>query len=312
MAFEREMIAPNTSAQSSQPQAQMREERTIDPYKQVQRPIKIGQANTNVGAAQSAAAEEPAAVPAESVSLSPAAAALARKEQKFRQEQASLKARETALEKERLEIAEFKALKAKLDSKDYSAIEGMVPYDEYTNYHVNKLNGSSAEAQKIAELEAKITDVDKRHQDDVAKRFEAAVNERRVAVKKLVSDDVQFSSIKELNAEEAVIQHILDTWENDNVDLSPEQAAKEVEEIIVERAGKWAALSKMKPKTEIAEADQKNLELPPLKASVKTITNDMAPTGEIKRPQKSLHGMSDSERWAEARRRAEEKLKTKG
>lgn len=309
MAFERESIAPNDSALTNQPQIQMREERVIDPYRQVARPPKVGQSGINNGTIPGAAAETATAPAAESVSLSPAAAALARKEQKFRQEQLALKAKETALEKERAEIAEFKALKSKLDAKDYAAIEGMVPYDEYTNYHVNKLNGSSPEAQKLTELEEKLTTLQKSQADDVSKRFEAAVNERRTAVKTLVESDVQFSSIKELKAEEAVVQHILDTWEKDSVDLTPEQAAKEVEEIILERAKKWSALSKITPKAE-PEADKKN-ELPPLKASVKTLTNDMTAVGEIKRPQKSLHGMSDSERWAEARRRAEEKLKPK-
>ncbi len=310
MAYEREAIAPNASALPTQPQAQMREERTLEPYKHVARPHKIGQPDTSVGTQQGAAAET-AAPAAESVSLSPAAAALARKEQKFRQEQTALKAKEAALEKERLEIAEFKALKARLDSKDYSAIEGMVPYDEYTNYHVNKLNGSSPEAQAVAELKTDLEGLKKAHQDDVTKRFEAAVSERRTAVKKLVETDEQFTSIKELKAEEAVVQHILDTWENDSVDLSPEQAAKEVEEIIVERAAKWAALSKVKPKIE-PEAEKKSQELPPLKTGVKTLTNNMAATGDIKRPTKSLYGMSDTERWAEARRRAEEKLKARG
>jgi len=113
-----------------------------------------------------------------------------------------------------------------------------------------------------------------------------------------------------LKMQEAVVQHILDTWEHDNIDLTPEQAAKEVEELLIERANeeyaKLSGLSKIKSKS--AVVDEKK-QLPPLKQGIKTLTNNMTATGEIKRPAKSFQGMTDNERWAEARRRAEEKLK---
>lgn len=307
MAFEREAIAPSANAVPSQQPMEMREERVINPY-QSRGIAKIGQSNIDSSGQRQSPTEEPVKAPDESVSLSPAAAALARKEQKFRQEHAALKAREAELEKEKLEIADLRAMKEKLAAKDYSAIEGMVPYDEYTSYQVNKLNGQSPEAKALDELRQDLEGLKKSQQDDVTKRFEAAVSERRTAVQKLVQTDSQFLGIKALKAEEAVVQHILDTWEHENVDLNPEQAAREVEEIIKEREQKWMEISKQRqPQTETA--DNAKAELPPLKSSVNTLTNNMNATGEIKRPNRSFQGMSDQERYAEARRRAEEKLK---
>jgi hypothetical protein len=247
--------------------------------------------------------EAPKSTPAETVTLSPQMAALARKEQKFRQQEQALKDREAALAARAEKLAKLEALEAKLASKDYSGLEELgISYEEYTSYLLNKQQTQSPEQQAVKKLAEELESVKKAQADDVAKRFDAAVEERRKAVTALVESNPEYSSIKELKMEEAVIQHILDTWEHDGVDLSPEQAAKEVEEILVEKATQLTSLTKLKPK----EAAK---ELPPLKQGVKTLTNNMQAIGEIKRPQKPLHGMTDSERYAEARKRAEEKLK---
>ena len=303
MSYEKVAISESASALPTIAPITMREDRVVDPYERAARANKspIGQSDINSG---SSAPAEPG-IPAESVTLSPQMAALARKEQKFRQEQQKLKADSEAIAKERAEIAELKALKAKLDAKDYSGIEGQVDYEAYTNYLIEKQSGSSPEQQALKALAEKVELVEKSQKDDVSKRFEAAVNERRKAVVSLVETNEEYSSIKEMKAQETVVQHILDTWEHDNIDLSPEQAAKEVEEILVEKANKWASLTKLKA-SGLQVDDKKSL--PPLKPAIKTITNNMTAQGEIKRPVKSFHNMTDGERYAEARRRAEEKL----
>ena len=315
MAYEVENLGSNIAGPSL-PKEIMREERVVDhragdkrlaaaqaavAAKQVS--PKSDQSNTS-GTTNSAETQN---TPEASVNLSPAAAALARKEAKFRQQQQELKAKETALEAERLEIAELKALKAKLAAKDYSSVESLVDYNDYTNYLIEKGGANTPEQEEIKKLSSKLESIEKAQQDDFNKRFDAAVNERRTAVKQLVESDATFSSIKELNMQEAVVQHILDTWEHDSVDLTVEQAAKEVEDLLVERATKWTSLSKFK--SQGASQSQEKKELPPLKAGVKTLTNNMAPTGEIKRPQKSFEGMSEQDRYKEAYRRAQEKLK---
>jgi hypothetical protein len=313
MAYEATPIGNNVPGEGL-PKEIMREERVVDHRADGRRlqvaqaavaarteSAKSGQVNTIASNDSSAESQNPSV---ESVTLSPAAAALARKEQKFRQQQQELKAKEQELEADRAAIAEYKALKAKLAAKDYSDVEKLVDYSDYSNYLIEKGNVNTPEQEEIKRLSAKLDDIDKAQKDDVSKRFDAAVNERRSAVKQLVGSDAAFSTIKELKAEEAVVTHILDTWEHDSVDLTVEQAAKEVEDLLLEKATKWSQVSKIKP-----QATQEKKELPPLKSGVKTLTNNMAPTGEIKRPQKSYEGMSETERYKEARRRAEEKLK---
>jgi hypothetical protein len=176
----------------------------------------------------------------------------------------------------------------------------------------NSLSTSSGKIPRAEELEkvrSEIAALKAAQEKDISDRFESAVNQRRVAVKTLIATNEEFSTIRELNAEDAVVQHILDTWENEEIELSPEDAAKEVEAALLEKATKWTTLTKLK-KQEPTEVVAEKKELPPLKAGMKTLTNDMASTGEIKRVTKPLHMMTESERYAEARRRYEEKLKT--
>lgn len=306
--YEVEAISPATTPVNSSVQdgGKLREERIFEPYRVKQKPVKAVQADTNVPASSDPAAEP--AKTAESVTLSPGMAALARKEQKFLQQQAHFKAQQKALETERAEIAELKAMKAKLAAKDFSGIEDQVPYDDYVKYLLNK-QPQSEEAQRLSEISSRIEKIEGTQKQSLEDRMADAIETTRGAVKSVVESNAEFSSIKELKMEEAVVQHILDSWDEDNVELSPEQAAKEVEELLVERAAKFAGLPKLKAAQTQPPAEEKKL--PPLKEGTATLTNNMAATGEAKRPNRSYQGMTDSQRWAEARKRAEEKLKLK-
>lgn len=335
MSYEKVAMADSAVANPAQPMAEMREERVVDPYRsrtsslpapantssnqttpRVSAPLTTETGQPAINSEPGVSTEESSGAPQEeTLTLSPQVAALARKEQKFRQREIDLKKQTQSLETERAEIAELRALKAKLQQKDYSGIEDLVSYDDYTKYLIEKDSNLTPEQLALKKLSTEIESVKARQQEDVSKRFEAAVRERREAVNSLIQSNPEFSSIKELKQEEAVVQHILDSWEFDNIELKPEEAAKEVEQELIERAKKWNQLSKLKsqldPSTSTpglgAEGEKKLL--PPLKPAVKTLTNNMAAMGETKRPLKSFHHMSDQERYSEARRRAEEKLK---
>jgi hypothetical protein len=307
MSYEREAIPDSSStplpAQASAPV--LREERVLDPYHS-RIASAIGQ--PDIVSAEKPLEEPKVATTEESVKLSPQLAALARREQKFRAQQQQLEKDRLAISAEKEELAQLRAMKEKLAAKDYSALEGLVDYNEYSQYTVNKLNGANPMEDELKKLNGKINELEKFSKDNVTKQYEAAVAERRNAALALVDKSPDFPRIKKAKAHEAVVQHILDTWEHDNQELSVEQAAKEVEELLVEKAKQWAALLEEEKQSEPAEVDQQKKSLPPLKQGLKTLTNHVTTGGELKRPQKSLHGMSDSERWAEARRRAEEKL----
>lgn len=300
MAFEKtaiDTVTPNAPIPS------MREtEKVVSPYagRKTLTGAVSGQTNTS-----STPSAEPKVSTEETVTLSPQMAALARKEQKARQQEQALKTERAALDKERAELAEMKALKEALDKGDYSGVKAKVPYDAYTKFLLDENNASDPNVQALKALEDKVNSVEKSHQDDISKRFEAAVADRRNAVKTLVESNPDFASLKKGGKpiQDAVVQHILDTWEHDDTELTPEQAAKEVKEALRQKKAELDALFE-EPAPVVAEAEKKTL--PPLKSGIKTLTNQMT-TGEIPRVKKPLALLPEGERYAEARRRVLER-----
>ncbi len=309
MGYELESVASHQPTPST-PAAPAREEKVVSMYSgddaRIARALSklTGKSESiNTPSINESVTAEPVNSAA-SLPLSPQLAALARKEQKFRQEQQALKAKELALDAERKEIAELKALKAKLAAGDYSEIDKVVDYEKLVQHKI----GRDQKTEEMESLRNDIAALKAAQEKDVNERFESAVNQRRSAIKSLVAENPDFSTVKELKAEEVVVQLILDTWEEDEVELTPEEAAMAVEKELLERSKKWTSLTKLKSQ----EAPAEKRELPPLKPAMKTLTNNMASTGEVKKPLKPLHLMTDQERYQEAYRRAQEKFQNRG
>jgi len=308
MSFEREAL-PDSSSIINPSQMPMREERTVDPYA-VRAPRPPG---GQQDIRRDNLTSEPRA-PEETVKLSPQVAALARREQKFRQEKMEFERNRASLAKEREDIAQYKAMKEKLAAKDYSGLDGLVDYNDYSQYQINKYAGQDPVQERLTHLDKKIADIEKFSEDNANKQFEAAVSERRQAAKQLIDSSQNFPMIKKANAQEAIVHHILDTWENDKdkngnpIELSIEEAAKEVEEGLKERAREWSALLQDQQETKEIQTAPDRKVLPALKPQMKTLTNQ-AIAGDLKRPAKPYSLMTnDAERWAAARERALAKL----
>ncbi len=332
MSYETSPIS-NSAHQQSQVAlpSTMKEERVINPYfsfankfaekrKEVEArqsgqstESPIGQLNDTTGddrkSAPPSLGQDP--VKAEdTVKLSPQMAALARREQQFRKQQQLFEQEKKQLASEKEELAQLRQMKQKLAEKDYSDLDEIVSYDDYSQYKLNKINGSDPVQDEIKKLNGKISEIEKNAQDNISKQFEAAVSERRTAVTELVDKTDQFPRIKKAKANEAVVQHILDTWEHDNEEISVEQAAKEVEEELVQRAKSWASLlEEEKKETPVdPQAVPEKKPLPQLKPELQTKNNEAPASQPLKAPLRSMSHMSDEQRWAEARRRALAKL----
>lgn len=295
-------------AQSSQPI--MREERVLTPYQ-----IQSGKATIGQYDKIERQAPEESRSSEETVKLSPGAAALAKRELKFRQQQQALQKERAAVEAQKAEISQLRAMKEKLAAKDYSGLEGLVDYNDYSQYQVNKLQTADPNADQINQIRSKTESLEKMMQDNIEAQFNAAVAERRTATAELVGKSDQFPAIKKAGAQanEAVVQHILDTWEHDSKELTIEQAAKEVETILLEKAKQWSSL--LEPKEDLLNQlpDRGMKKTLPLmnKSGLKTLTNQVTATALNQQTKKPYHSMSDAERWAEARRRAMDKLQTR-
>lgn len=266
--------------------------------------INSGQPVTN----NSPAAES--AKPEESVRLSPEISALARKEQAFRQREQALKQRELDIEAKLAKADRFEALEAKMSSKDFSEAEALgLNYEDYVKYQLDKQVESNPQDDKIRELEAKLEALQKGSEESAASQYEETIAEYNKEIVKAISEDPNFSSIKMLESingvpgEKAVLQLILDSFEQDDVELTVQEACQQVEDYVYSFGKKFNELPKFKEQAVEVEAPKKALPRPIVG---KTLTNDMTASSD-KRPSKSLHQLSEAERYAEARRRVIER-----
>lgn len=239
---------------------------------------------------------------AESVKLSPQLSALARKEQAHRQREQALKEREKAVEARLAKAEKYDALEKRLAAKDYSALQELgLTYEQYAEYELSRLSGDKTDPG-MKKLESEVEALKKNQEDTAQAQFDETVSEYRKEIAALVSKDPAFSTVKELKREDAVLQLILDSWEEDDEEVTVEQAAKDIEDFLVEEATRMASTTKVKAR--LGEGDKRPL--PPPRPGLKTLTQQVIPSGE-KRPLKSLQSMSESERYAEARRRVQER-----
>lgn len=246
---------------------------------------------------------------AESVRLSPQLTALARKEQAHRQRELALKEREKALEARLAEADQYSQLKTKLGSKDFSAAEELgLEYEGYTKYLLDKQTGEDPNSLKFKTLEDEIQALKKGQEEKATQEYEETVAEYKKEIAKLVAESAEFPMTKKAKKEDAVLQLILDSWEEDSEEMTVEQASKDVENYLKEQAKQWAALID-EPKVEVEATPQV---LPPPRPGSRTLTQQMQPSGIEKKPARSLQHMSESERYAEARRRVLERRQTEG
>lgn len=258
-------------------------------------PGNVKQGNTN----EAQAPAEPAP-PEESVTLSPQISALARKEQAQRQRERALVQRERALEAKLADAEKYQQLKTKVAAKDYSGAEELgLTHEQYTQYLLDKQAGEDPAEQRYRKVESELERLKKNQEEQTIQDYQANQALWKQEVQKTVDANEEFSTIKELNAYGAVLKHINDSFDEDGIELTAEQAAKEIEEALFARAEKLAAVSKIKKKF---EAEPRVLGAP--KPSPKTITQNMTVTSE-KTKSKPFHLMSESEQIAEAIRRVQ-------
>ena len=229
----------------------------------------------------------------------------AQKEARYKQELAKLEQAYTALKAEAEGLSELKGFKEKLANKDYSELAQLVNYEEYTNYLIDQAGSADPAKAELNALKSEVAALKDNQKSEIDKLFDRVVSERRAEVKQLVETDPNLSTIKSRKEEEAVVQHILDTYESDGIELTVAQAAQEVEAALFEIAQTWTSVPKLAQTATAKEAPA------PVKVAPKvtTLTNSMQAAGEIKRISKPLYEISNTaDRIREARIRAAEKL----
>ncbi len=237
--------------------------------------------------------------PSKEVTLSPQLTALARKEQALRQKEQAFKAEKEAIEKERAEFSELRKLKERIAAKDYAALDEMgVDYNEYSQQLLNKLNGESPEAARIRDLEEKLGKFEESQKVATTKQYDATIAQYKKQIADTVAANPDFDTVKSLGAEGHVLQLILDTFNEDGEILTVEQAAKDIEDALLEEAERYAKLPKLKAKLSPPVEEQKKI-LPAPRSGLRTLTNSISQVTPST-PKNQFQHMSMRERIAAA------------
>lgn len=254
----------------------------------------------------------PAKVEEKEDPLSTQYALLARKEKalraKVQAQESAAKAREEAL------LAREEAIKAK--ESDYSSnyiqksrlksdplsvlAEEGVSYEELTKAilspQVQQDPRLLAELEKIKEEVRQAREQQelnkKSYEDQQKQAYNQAVSQIRNEVTRLVTTDPDFETIKETGSVNDVVELIEKTFQSEGVLLSVEDAAKEVEEYLVDEALKLARITKIKNRLQPVEKPVQKQQQSTVPAKqqqpMKTLTNSIGTSPKLNAKQRAM------------------------
>ncbi len=278
-------VAAFQSAGQQQPQQPVRSQNAIQPEEMgaigaqkdsSEDEVEQGaesQAPESSEAAPEAQEQTPAAKP-----LSEQHLALIRREKAIRaqaqkQEQA-FKAREAALAQREAELSKTQApekpdysgyiSKDMLKSNALQALaEANVSYEELTQQILNQGTMDPRAERMLANMEAKIQKLEaaaeegkKREQTAQEEQYSAAVKQIETDVKKMITIDPEYEMIKVTGSYKDVVDLIKETWNQKGELLTNEEAARQVEEYLVEEAEKLAKIEKIRKRLNPAASTQ--------------------------------------------------------
>src|ERR1700722_9582509 len=170
--------------------------RTVQTKYTLKPPTIAGQASNTIIPGADSPVEQ---APAESVRLSAQVSAIARKEQAFRQKEQEVKEREKSLEARLAKADRFEKIEAAFKAKDFSALEELgVNYEDHLKYQLDKQGGDDPVQAEIKRLNAEIEALKKGDEESAATQYQETVAEYKKEIKRLVSEDEKFSSVKAL------------------------------------------------------------------------------------------------------------------
>lgn len=217
---------------------------------------------------------------------------------KAQQQEASLRAREEALKAREAELS----AKPQFDPKDYISrarlqqdalgtleAEGLADYDTITQRAVNRhpvdpqLKAAIEHLQtKIAQLEQANETNQKSYTQQQQQAYQSAVKQITRDAKDLVMNDPEYETIKATGSVRDVVDLITKQHAKDGTVLSVEDAAKEVEEYLIEEALKLTRVDKIKRRMSQANASpassNQKTQAQAQTQGIKTLTNAVSST----------------------------------
>lgn len=225
--------------------------------------------------------------------LSPKFAALARQEKQIRAERQRLKDEREAFEREKEARLNGYIPKDKFKADPFSALqEAGTSYDELTQAFLNSPQGQvdptvRALQSELAQVRSELSQFKQKQDESQSTAYKQAIETVRRNVTGLVEKSSDFETIKALGQEEAVVALIEETFKAEGYVMTEEEAAREVEEHLLEEAIRMASLEKVKKKLAPApvesaptsQAEQPSAEKQPIQQQqIKTLSNAVQAT----------------------------------
>lgn len=185
--------------------------------------------------------------------LSPKFAALARQQKEVRRQQEAFKVQQEAFKAQQTQYEQSYITKDKLKQDPMGTLRELGFTDD--QIAASMLSQPSPQDRQIKELMSKIEaleagnkKVESTIQEKEKQAYNQAVGQIRNNVKLLVDGNPEYETIKETGAHEAVVKLIEQTFAENGTIMTNEEAAKEVEEYLLEEALKMANLKKVQAK----------------------------------------------------------------
>ncbi len=223
-------------------------------------------------------------------------------EQALKAREAALQAREEAIKSKDSEYQSKYISKDRLSQDPLSTLSELgLTYDQLTNLALNAPKPEDvARAQELQSLKDEIKAL-KDHNEKSSKSqeegqknaYKQAVDQIRSEATQLVSANPEFETIKETGSINDVVDLIEQTFKQDGVLLGVEEAAKMVEDYLIEEAMKIFKISKIKNKFQSAPATPTTpVKTPgePVKQqqTMKTLTNNISSSRQLSARERAI------------------------
>lgn len=319
-AVDQNNVQPEEMSAISQPKEEESEEKTtIEAQSEEQAVEEPQKEEEELAKEEEKKVEEPKKPEEEEKTLSGQYAQLARKEKaqrakamELRQQEEALKLERAALEAIKQERQQELTLKQRLQSANPKEVLKMLSdlglsYDKVTEAALADQEQTSPEARMIEELRNEIEsfkkaqqDAVKQQQEEQQKRYQQVKQQLRTEAEQLVSSNPDFETIKESGSVEDIVELIEKNYQETGLVLSVEEAAREIEEFLVEEATKLAKLKKIQarlaPPASSKPAPEKKVgeSVKPVENQVKqtkTLTNSAAAPAKLSARERALLAM---------------------
>lgn len=227
-------------------------------------------------------------------------------DQALKAREAAIKAKEDAFASKDQEYAQKYIQRDFLKNNPLQALaEAEVSYDDLTQQILNSQNPQDPRLMAtISKLEAKIASLEKSSEEGRTQQkttqdqqYQAAIKQIEADVRHLVDNDPEYETVKHTASHKDVVDLIVETYKEDGVILSVEDAAMEVENHILEEAVKLSRLSKVSKRSQQAVSPSPATQTPAATVAqpkvqsaptMKTLTNAVASTRPLTARERAL------------------------